>query len=260
MQARLLFLLLGLLGAAPLIAQDAATQTVRGRIADARTSIYLPAVRVVITSGTDSLGETQSDSTGRFHLAVKSRGSVVAHFSRVRFRSDSIACDPGSELPLRVAMVPAGGVATLAAVTVRGSGSTFERRARRSAGGTFISAADIEKHPVVRTTDLLVRVPGTSLSDSAGIIRLVSQRRLRHVAPSIRAKTDSSEYRECVLHLAVDGRLMPEGFGVNEIRPGAILGIEIYVGIGNIPVEFSSVGGDVSCGLVMVWTKAGRER
>jgi hypothetical protein len=223
-------------------------------------------VRVVITSGTDSLGETQSDSTGRFQLAVKSRGSVVAHFSRVRFRSDSIAFDAGSELPLRVAMVPAGGAATLAAVTVRGAGSTFERRARRSAGGTFISAADIEKHPVVRTTDLLQRVPGTSLSDSAGILRLVSQRRLRRIPPGPRQTNKNEEglstfeARECVLHLAVDGRLMPEGFSVNEIRPGAILGIEIYVGIGNVPVEFSSVGGDVSCGLVMVWTKAGRER
>jgi hypothetical protein len=218
-------------------------------------------VRVVITAGTDSLGETQSDSTGRFQLAVKPRATVVAHFSRVGFRHDSIAYEAGSELPLRVAMIPAGGAATLAAMTVRGSGgSTFERRAKRNAGGTFISAEDIEKRQIGHTTELLRRVPGVSLSDSAGMVRVVSQRRLRHAPPNPRLGTTTYEYRECVLLLGVDGRIAPEGFSINDIQPGKIFGIEIYVGPANIPAEFSSVQGDGSCGLVMIWTKTGRER
>ena len=202
-------LLLLLLGAAPLIGQDVARQTVRGRIADAGTAIFLPSVRVVITSGTDSLGETQSDSTGRFQLDVRSTDTAVAHFSRIGFKRDSMVLAVGSELPHRIAMVPLAGM-TLAAVSVRGFVSSFERR-KKSSSGTFISAEDIEKRRVSHTADLLRRIPGATLSDSMGVIRVVSQRRLRRIPPGLRrsvadtTQPPQSEGRECVLQDAVRG-------------------------------------------------------
>ena len=82
----------------PLVAGELTAQSVpgtllRGRVIDARTAVPLHDVRVVLTSGRDTLARAQSDSTGAFQAAGESSasGPVLVHFSRIGYRADSIA-------------------------------------------------------------------------------------------------------------------------------------------------------------------------
>jgi hypothetical protein len=243
----------------------------RGRVIDARTAAPMRDVNVTITSGRDTLGQARSDSSGAFQSAVRSRvPTVVVHFNRIGYRIDSLTTPVAQELPLRVAMVTVGAATnTLAAMVVRDTArSGFERRARRNSGGAFIRPEDIERKKPVRTSDLFRTFPGVRIADSSGVTLLVSARSMRQTSSSARKTVSGIDTlvstpggaTQCVLRIGTDGRLMPKDFSVDDLRPGDVKGIEVYLGPATIPAEFSSVSPDAPCGLVMIWTKTGSER
>lgn len=243
----------------------------RGRVIDARTAAPMRDVSVTITSGRDTLGRARSDSSGAFQSAVRSIApTVVVHFSRIGYRIDSLTTPVALELPLRVAMVSASaGTNTLAAMVVRDTArSSFERRARRNTGGTYIRLEDIEKRKPERTSDLFRSYPGVRIEDSSGVTQLVSLRSVRQQPPTSRKTTiggeaallPSTNAARCVLRVGTDGRLMPPDYSVDNVRPADVRGIELYLGAATLPVEFSSVQPDAPCGIVMIWTKSGAER
>src|SRR5262249_21570470 len=157
----------------------------------------------------------------------------------------------------------------------------FDRRAARHVGGVFITESEIAKRDPVRTSDLFRTVLGISVRDSSGVLQLVSNRGLRaslsgtattpgtggrgvanvkgatpvgRGAPAQFSFVDSSkgpglDGRNCVLRIGLDGQLMDPSFSVDEVPVGSIRGIEAYVGAANIPIEFSTVQGDASCGI-----------
>lgn len=253
-------------------AQTERLPILRGRVVDARTAMPIPDASVTITSGRDTIGRARTDSSGAFSSAVSSNvATAVVHFNRIGYRVDSLATPVVRELPLRVAMVSASvATNTLAAMVVRDTArSGFERRARRSSGGTFIRLEDIERKKPVRTSDLFRTFPGVRIEDSSGVTRLISARSMRQSAPSTRkmvSGTDTlvtspgSGATHCVLRIATDGHLMPADFSVDDIRPIDVKGVEVYLGPSTMPAEFSSVQHDAPCGLVMIWTKMGSER
>lgn len=55
--------------------------------------------------------------------------------------------------------------------------------------------------------------------------------------------------------VVVDGLLREGSFQVDLLDPKELHGVEIYVGIGTIPPEFSSMRQDAWCGLIAIWTK-----
>ena len=218
---------------------------------------------VALTSSGDTIGQARSDSAGRFAIPTPAAGAVVVHFVRLGYRADSLAASIGNELPLRVAMDPVGHH-TLAAVVVQDSArSDFERRARRNAGGTFITAAEIDKRKPHMWSDLLRTIPGVGLIDSAGSLRLVSLRTIRHSAPSARTRTIDGESvsmpvsqgQRCILRVGIDGELMSVDYSIDFIKPSEIRGIEVYLGAATIPIAFSTVQEDAPCGIVMIWIK-----
>jgi hypothetical protein len=236
----------------------------RGRVIDARTAAPLRDVNIVVTSGGDTLARIRSDSTGVFQSPVGSATSVVAHFARIGYRADSLTSSAGLEFPLRVAMAPIGAAAnTLAAVIVRDTArSSFDQRARRNSGGSFIREEDIKKKKPLRTSDLFRNYPGVRVDDSSGVTRLVSLRSARQMSPSgpsLLVGRDSvrspNNARYCVLRVGIDGRLMPNEYSVDDVRPGEIAAIELYLGAATLPVEFSSVQQDAPCGIIMIWIK-----
>jgi len=244
--------------------------TLRGRVVDARTALPLAEVAIVVTAGRDTVGRARSDSAGEFEAPIATAASIVAHFVHIGFRPHSIAATIG-DIPLRVAMVPARSPTNLAAMVVRDTAiSGFEKRARRNAGGVFLRLADIEKAKAVRTSDLFRSMPGVSVQlDSAGLLRVFSQRTARPALPKSRATVTSqgdtivapaSDARRCAIRIGVDGRLMPPDFTVDDLRPSDIAAIEAYVGAATVPVEFSSVQRDAPCGILMLWTRTGAER
>ena len=243
----------------------------RGRVIDARTAAPMRDVSVTITSGRDTLGRARSDSSGAFQSAVRSIvPTVVVHFNRIGYRIDSLTTPVALELPLRVAMVSvSAATSTLAAMVIRDTArSSFERRARRNTGGTYIRLEDIEKRKPERTSDLFRSYPGVRIEDSSGVTQLVSLRSVRQQPPTSRKTTvggetvllPSTNAARCVLRVGTDGRLMPPDYSVDDVRPADVRGIELYLGAATLPVEFSSVQPDAPCGIVMIWTKSGAER
>jgi hypothetical protein len=241
----------------------------RGRVIDARTGAPLRDVNVTITLGRDTLGRARTDSVGLFQSAVGAAGTVVAHFSRIGYHPDSITAVTAAEFPLRVAMSSVSAANTLAAVIVRDtSRSSFERRARRGAGGSFIREEDIERRHPVRMSDLFRSLSGVRIDDSSGVTQLVSLRVGRQIPPTARKAAiggetismPSTNARPCVLRVGVNGRLMQPDFSVDDVRPGDVFGIEAYLGAATIPAEFSSVQNDAPCGIVMIWMKGAPDR
>ena len=283
-------------GSTALSAQiDSANGALRGRVIDARTTQAIPAVVVILTLASDTLGRAQSDSGGAFTIRARRATQVVAHFTRIGYRADSMQTEIGAGNPLRIAMTPLGTqtVASLGPTKVVATNGTtdFDRRVARHSGGVFITEADIEKRRPVRTSDLFRGLLGISVRDTDGVQQLVSNRGVRSnittssaptnvgrpvttLPPARGAPPPSSpssstddgsrgpivDGRKCVLRIGVDGQLMDQSFSIDEIPVDAVRGIEAYLGPATIPVEFSTMGPDAPCGVVMVWMRYGKPR
>jgi hypothetical protein len=239
----------------------------RGVAIDSRTTAPIRDGEFAATSGRDTIGRARSDSVGRFRLSVRTATTVVLHVRKIGYRPDSISVDSGDDHIVRIALDP--GIATLASVVVKDSAfNGFQQRAQRSTGGHFIRLADIERQHPLRTTDLFRTIPGLALSDSAGVLRVISQRNVRRTMPSSgrlvvggdTAHVPASDAERCAIRVALDGHLTDTGFSVDDVRPADIVAIEVYVGAATIPIEFSSVRHGAPCGLIMIWTKLGRDR
>ena len=282
-------------GSTALSAQaDSANGAVRGRIIDARTTQAIPSVVVVVTLAGDTIGRAQSDSGGTFTIRARRATQVVAHFTRVGYRTDSTPAEIGGGNPLRIAMTPLGTqtIASLGPTKVLASNGTtdFDRRVARHAGGIFITEADIEKRRPVHASDLFRGLLGVAVRDSDGVQQLVSNRGLRSsispnagpttvgravvaptagrgtLPPTSSGTTDDKsrgpgvDGSKCVLRIGVDGQLMDRSFSIDEIPVDAVRGVEAYLGPATIPVEFSMTGPEALCGIVMVWTRTGKQR
>ena len=249
---------------------------------DGRTGRPLAGAAVLFTRGADTLGRATTDTAGAFVAGMADTSLLIAHFRGVGYRPDSIATAAGREAPLRVAMAPVAtrAATTLAPVRVAASENRtgFEQRARRRNGGYFIRRADIVAKGAARTSELFQSIPGVALSDSGGIIRVVSMRGYRRTQPmpatgtvgrteragaSIGGEAVSgpeSAGERCIIRIGVDGRLQDPSFSVNEVNPEEIEGIEAYMGAATIPIEFSTVQRNATCGLIMIWTRRGPDR
>ena len=252
---------------APVHAQNTA---VRGIVIDANTFAPLQGAQFALTVGRDTIGSARTDSAGKFRILLTNGppGPAVLHGRRIGYHPDSIRVNTAADPILRLALMPAA-IASLPSVLIRDSALTaFEKRARRNAGGTFMRIADIERLAPLRTADLFRRTPGVSFDDSAGVLRVFSQRSLRQTLRTGRGTTASADSARvptssgglCSVRVGVDGQLMADGYSVNDIRPSDIAAIEMYVGAATIPIEFSSVQRNAPCGLIMIWTRRGRDR
>ena len=120
----------------------------------------------------------------------------------------------------------------------------FETRRQRRSGGQFITREEIEKRDPRVTTDLLRRLQGVRILDSAGTLVAVSSR-----GP----KLSYALVRNCVLRVGVNGTVNPV-LSLNSIVPVDIYGIEVYSGA-TIPPEFGGGRRDIYCGVIMIWTR-----
>ena len=240
---------------AALTGQDTTRRVLRGRALDAYSAFPIVDVRVVLTSGADTVGEARSDSAGRFEAELA--GSPVwAHFARDGYRSDSALWD-SAEFPLRVAMNPLAVPTTAGSAKARSGVATFDGRASRSSPGRFITPERIAAVKPVKTSDLLRGVAGIRILERGGAVYATTHRAVR-VDLSGSPADDRGEF--CPMRIGIDGRIMLPGFSLDEVQPHEIHGMEIYTGVASMPGEYTSMHKDNECGLVMIWTKAARER
>ena len=121
------------------------------------------------------------------------------------------------------------------------------------AGGTYYTAADIERRNPSLISHMIADMPGVVLGDCG----------LRHddcVLLNSRLSTGFSS-EGCPLTIYLDGsRLMPrperriQGVSIDEyVRPGEVAGMELYGGASSIPAEFA--GSTARCGVAVIWTR-----
>lgn len=247
---------------------------VRGLLIDAATALPLPRVQVVITRQRDTVARLVTDSIGAFAAPARMRERLTAHFRRLGYLPDSVQFDVG-EMPLRVAMNSSLAIAGLQAITIKEKAfNSFERRAGRSAAGTFISLEKIEQRKPQRTTELFRGIGGLKLTDSLGITMLWSaranKRKKSRESPGLAANGTAtnapddapaqSEFTNCPMRVRIDGILQPPDFSLDDIRPVDIYGIEIYLGSAAMPAEYQNIQSESECGLVLVWLKRSKER
>lgn len=125
----------------------------------------------------------------------------------------------------------------------------FDERRTRILEGKFITRADIVRQSPTDVTDLLRRLPGLRIADSAGTPVAVSTRGLKTVLIN-RVLTPV----QCVMPIAVNGFIQGPSYSLNAIPPETVYGIEVYLGPAGIPPEFNGQRADTFCGLIVIWT------
>jgi hypothetical protein len=121
---------------------------------------------------------------------------------------------------------------------------------RRSRGiGTFFTREDILRMQPRLITDVLRRVPGMQIRPLQG----------GH-GDNVSVQTERG--KPCAMQFFVNGTpLSMQGDSpVNYfIYPQDVVGIEVYSGSSEIPPQFNSSLGNSRCGVVVVWTRVGRD-
>ena len=144
--------------------------------------------------------------------------------------------------PVRVEALPGFG----------GALPDFERR-RASGGGFYLTEAEIDRAAPIAVSDLLRRLPVLRVADSLGVPQAYSTRGLKLVPLG-----GTMVVAPCPMRVALDGQLLPAGTSLDLLPPAAVGGIEVYAGSATIPVEIAAGARDVSCGLIVIWSRRGR--
>ena len=123
-----------------------------------------------------------------------------------------------------------------------------ERRARGM--GTFFTREDIERMQPRLFTDILRRVPGMQ-------IRNVQGGHGDNVSVQAgRSKPCSMQFYVNAMPIAMLGDSPVNYY----ISPEEVVGVEVYNGSSEIPPQFNSSNTNSRCGVVVVWTRVGKEQ
>lgn len=239
-------------------AQSPAERRIDVHVVDSVTR--LPIGRARLSTPARPTETVLSDSTGTATLRVRGAEEVT-----IDVVADGYA--PRSrQLVLRgidflsIDMVLAPSVTTLAGRTVTASGGVapvsetgrladFERRLRMGRG-RYLDRKEIERRAVAHSSDLFRGMTGLRVADS-GYAKLIVSTRSAQLS-----LVSKSANKECIVPIAVDGLLREGSFQVDLLDPKELHGVEVYVGVGTIPPEFSSMRQNAWCGLILIWTKA----
>jgi len=63
-----------------------------------------------------------------------------------------------------------------------------------------------------------------------------------------------STNKGCPPQFFIDG-IQATGFGIDDMPPGDVEGVELYSGAAGVPPEFNRFFSTVNCGAVIIWTR-----
>ena len=230
------------------------TYALRGLVVDERSGAPVPGVEIVV--GVAKRATT--DSSGAFLLSNPTRGRVAFFLRKLGYEPllQTAELAMGDTATARYGLAPvsmlAGVSVTTSAVASSARLEGFERR-KSSAGGRFLTSAEIEKRGSVRVSDLIAGTLGVRVIDSLGVPVAISSRSMK-ISMVTDGEANEARATSCVMRIAVDGLMRPPGTSLNDVAPRDIHGIEIYSGA-NMPREFPVAGADSQCGLIVIWTK-----
>ncbi|MCO4101292.1 MAG: carboxypeptidase regulatory-like domain-containing protein [Gemmatimonas sp.] len=238
----------------PGIAQSSATLS--GRILDATTGAPVVAATIAVTT---TGGSARTDSLGRYRLeGLKvgihrflvsapgySRGSVTLAFAAKERMERDLEIEPvaapgttgvvGADTA-RAQVLPKVPVTADAAPGRRFT--DFERR-RATGRGQYMTRAEMEAFNVYTLQDAMRNMRGVKFNCTGGVCR----------AQMVRAPLG------CPPEYVVDERIDNTFGPVIPVRD--IQALEVYTGVSDVPGEFA--GRNSGCGVIVIWTTAGRE-
>ena len=196
-----------------------------------------------------------TDSLGGFRIEGTLPGSREFFARRVGYAPVMVAVDVTAGDTAEVVLALASAAQLLAPVTVEArvtslSLAGFElRREVRVGGGTFIGREEIRRREQGSIQTLLRSLGGARVEESAatGDIRVYG-----------RGGTNPLDDDRCAMRMMVDATLLPDDSPLSALPPlMEIAGIEVYNAMGAIPAQFSYA--QPKCGLLVIWTRDGRE-
>jgi hypothetical protein len=196
-------------------------------------------------------------ATGRALLPDAAPGTLTIRARRIGFKQGLIAAtvEAGrNTVPIILSQTDAPTLDTVRVVgnqRLKGLGRLdgFEQRRVGSIGGHFITRQQIESQAPIYATDLLRRVLGVTLRDSAGVTIAISGRGMK-----VSDIGGMLVPVPCTMRVAVDGTLKEAGFDINSLSPNDIHGIEVYTPA-TVPPQFNGAKADSYCGLIMFWLR-----
>ena len=241
-----------------LLPAAASAQVVQGRVVDAASGNPIPGVEVRIDAPDRPDVAAVSDTTGRFYLRATAGGVFRLRTSHVGYAPVVAEVEVGSgalvEVLLRLSVQPTE-LAPIEVVSRGRAPDAFLERSgfyeRRGGGfGVFRTPEDVERRNVFAPSDLFQGVAGVRLN-YVGI-----------QGKDIRMSRGDDP--DCSPRIYIDNVIARRGGRAAStadppldalVAPSAILAVEIYRGPSEVPVEFG--GSDVTCGVVIIWTKRG---
>jgi TonB family protein len=183
-----------------------------------------------------------SDEEGRFRVTGMPAGRVMVAVRRIGYRPTTreLVVPSGEAVALALEPVPQA----LSTVVVRDrrvkytgwAARFYERRDRGF--GRFITKEDLDRRNAIRTTDVLRSVPGIQVvsTPTGNLLRVRSAR--------------------CSPFIWLDGTPASAGYlDVDAFPPNTLEGIEVYSGVGTVPVELRGPRGEEGCGVIVLWTR-----
>jgi hypothetical protein len=208
-----------------------------------------------------------SDSTGAFRLIGIPGGKQIVWVRKIGYSPVSAVLTfiAGETLDNDFGLVPATTrlpeVDIKAAAPVAPKLSEFEERRLSSAGGHFLTGAQLEKMEGRRMSEIMATIPGPLIvrgtTNSAWIAGGRLPRGKQAITEMDRRRGASPGV--CYSAVILDGTFVYTGNGgealwdINSIQPTQIAGVEVYTSGATIPSKYN--GTRSTCGLVVIWTK-----
>lgn len=253
----------GMLLAARLPAQ--ATGALTGRVVDDRTGQSLAGVEVSIAAISRSVS---TDSSGHFALRDITAGRYQVVLRKVGYQQSSttitITGADGPEQLLRLAPAPTE-LAKVYVVTTPADRrlTTFEAHRTARMGGSFLTAAQLEKERGRSLADVLQAVSGADIVRISGGNAYFATRRGYDSIMNMPRVTKWDQARGastglCYAAVVVNDVFVYTGdgeelFDLNSLAPTDILAVEVYKGGATMPLEYNAMR--KTCGLLVIFTK-----
>jgi len=246
------------LGALLTASSGGQAQIVRGRLLESGSGEPIMLGTVALLDTTMAvIDEAFTNDKGAFILEAPRAGAYFVLADRlgyVRSVDGILELGEGGEISVDYYLRPQPIV--LDSLTVEAERQRIVRRLetagfyeRQRAGfGHFVTPEQIERRMPITARDLLRSVPGLRVVDDGFLGQIIVMR--------------GNQGQSCSPRLHVDGaRIAPAGGGgvrlEDVVNVDDITGVEIYDGGADTPLEYGGTGN--GCGVVLVWTKGGRE-
>ena len=236
-------------------------QRIQGRVVTASEDKPVPNVEVRASTSGQVIARTLTDSIGRFALTLPGAARYRLTTSHISYAESvgevELGLQEQVDLLLRVAptalelpplVVVSRSRAPVAALERAGF---YERKGGKF--GIFFERSDIERRRPFTTSDLLRSTPG-----------------VRVIAQGLRGndiRMTRGEDPNCPPRIFIDGVIVRRGGRMNRpddpafdalLQPHEIEAMEVYRSPSEVPTVYS--GNDVTCGVVLIWTKQGTLR